>query len=128
MHFNSITNNSRIINSLIYHNRRIGEPIDAFSNSIAGNVSATMALNSIIQNWETYFGYENDQNILFTDPLFIDLYGMITIYRIIVQHWKGAVVDSLPDYDLDGLARISPEGSNPDLGCYENNYQPELEH
>ena len=74
--------------------------------------------------------FENDQNIFFTDPLFIDLYGNdyhLSDYSPALG--MGAVVDSLPYYDLDGLARISPEGSNPDLGCYENPFiMPELVH
>ena len=91
LHFQNITDNSRIINSIIYNNRHLGQQMDAFSNSIAGNISTTMALNSIIQNGESYFGYENDQNIIFTDPLLLIYTVMITIYRIIVQHWAKAL-------------------------------------
>ena len=69
-------------------------------------------LNSNVENWE----FDLD-----TDPLFVDVSeNNFRLSDFSPMLGAGAIVDSLPEFDMDSLPRIQPNGTFPDLGCYEN--------
>ena len=99
--------NEFIINSIIYNNISNGLDVFDAANSVQG-LQGNDFLNSNVENW----GLELD-----SDPLFVD----VSTNNFRLSHFSpmlgaGAIVDSLPEFDMDSLPRIQPNGTFPDLG------------
>ena len=103
--------NEFIINSMNYNNISSGLNVFDAANSAQG-LQGDDFLNSNIENWE----FDLD-----TDPLFVNVSeNNFRLSDFSPMLGAGAIVDSLPEFDMDSLPRIQPNGTFPDLGCYEN--------
>ena len=92
------------INSIIWHNSA------AYGNSSYDGGSGIFVSSNV----------ENYNETLNTDPLFVDNYnGDYRLSNYSPSIGAGTTED-VPLLDLDGNVRPQPDGSNPDMGAYEN--------
>ena len=90
-------------------------------NSIVWHNNSTYGTSSINSGFTNYGSNVQDRTeTLNTDPLFVDNYnGDYRLSDYSPSIGTGTTED-VPLVDLDGNVRPQPDGSNPDMGAYEN--------